>query len=125
MATPQLSPFSSRLAMAVLLVLPHSARCVCLADSTDAATASSRVKAIGCIGLTVADLDRSVGFYVQVLSFQKVSEWEVAGDSYERLTGIFGVRIRTARLTLGAECLELTEYLAPRGRPAPTDGRSN
>ena len=122
---PRLSPFSSRFAVAALLVLADSARCVCLADSTNAATAPSRVKAIGCIGLTVAELDRSVDFYAQVLSFQKVSEWEVAGDSYERLTGIFGVRSRTARLTLGAECLEMTEYLAPRGRPAPADGRSN
>src|SRR5215471_19881286 len=125
MAMPRLSSFRSRFAMAVLLLLADSARSVCLADPTDAGTATSRVKAIGCIGLTVADLDRSVGFYAQVLSFQKVSEWEVAGDSYERLTGIFGVRSRTARLTLGAECLEMTEYLAPRGRPAPADGRSN
>jgi catechol 2,3-dioxygenase-like lactoylglutathione lyase family enzyme len=32
---------------------------------------------------------------------------------------------RTARLQLGGECLELTEYLTPRGRPAPADARSD
>jgi catechol 2,3-dioxygenase-like lactoylglutathione lyase family enzyme len=33
--------------------------------------------------------------------------------------------MRTARLRLGEEFLELTEFLAPRGRPAPADSRSN
>ena len=33
--------------------------------------------------------------------------------------------MRVARLRLGEEVIELTEYLAPRGRPAPVDTRSN
>lgn len=33
--------------------------------------------------------------------------------------------MRVARLRLGGEFLELTEYLAPKGRPAPADSRSN
>jgi catechol 2,3-dioxygenase-like lactoylglutathione lyase family enzyme len=33
--------------------------------------------------------------------------------------------MRVVRLRLGSEFLELTEYLAPRGRPAPPDARSN
>ena len=122
---PRLSLFGYRWVIAVLLMLADSEHRVCLADSTNAVTAPTAVRAIGCIGLTVSDLDRSVDFYAQVLSFRKVSEWEVDGDSYERLVGIFGVRSRTARLALGNECLELTEYLAPRGRPAPADGHSN
>ncbi len=35
------------------------------------------------------------------------------------------MRLRTARLRLGDEFIELTEYLAPKGRPAPADSRSN
>ncbi len=83
------------------------------------------VRAVGCIGLTVSDLDRSVSFYSGVLSFEKALELEQTGSALEQLQGLFGVRTRTARLRLGGECLDLTEYLAPRGRPAPADSRSN
>src|SRR5687768_3549754 len=83
------------------------------------------VTAVDSIGLTVSDLDRSVKFYSEVLSFDKVSEIEVDGDAYEHLHGVFGLRARTARMRLGAEFIELTEYLAPKGRPAPVDMRSN
>jgi catechol 2,3-dioxygenase-like lactoylglutathione lyase family enzyme len=83
------------------------------------------VGAVDSIGLTVSDLDRSVEFYSKVLHFEKVSEIEVDGDAYERLQGVFGLRMRIARMKLGDESIELTEYLAPRGRPAPVDARSN
>jgi catechol 2,3-dioxygenase-like lactoylglutathione lyase family enzyme len=85
----------------------------------------SLVNGVDAIGLTVSDLDRSVEFYSTVLQFQKVSETEVDGDSYEHLTGVFGLRARIARMRLGGESIELTEFLAPRGRPAPVDARSN
>ena len=87
--------------------------------------ASPNVRGLDSIGLTVSDLDRSVEFYTKVLTFEKVSEREVAGSNYEHLVGIFGVRARVARLQLGDEHLELTEFLVPRGRQAPVDSRSN
>ena len=83
------------------------------------------VEAIGPIGLTVRDMDASVAFYTEVLAFEKVSDEEVAGQAYEKLTGVFGVRMRVVRLRLGEEALELTEYLAPRGRAYPAESRSN
>src|SRR5687768_4765831 len=83
------------------------------------------VTAVDSIGMTVSDLDRSVDFYTRVLSFEKISERESAGEAQERLFGVFGSRTRTAVLRLGSEYLELTEYLAPAGRPAPVDPRSN
>lgn len=83
------------------------------------------VTAVDSIGLTVSDLDRSIDFYSKVLSFENVSESEFAGADYEHLEGIFGLRMRVARLRLGDEFLELTEYLAPEGRPAPVDSRSD
>jgi catechol 2,3-dioxygenase-like lactoylglutathione lyase family enzyme len=82
-------------------------------------------KAVAMVGMTVSDLDRAVGFFEEVLTFRKIAETEVFGDSYERLTGVFGARMRIARLQLGDEILELTEYLVPRGRPIPPDARSN
>lgn len=80
--------------------------------------------AVDSIGMTVGDMDRSVEFYSKVLSFEKVSDVEVWGTDYERLQGLFGVRMRVVRMKLGSEFIELTEYLAPEGRPIPADSRS-
>src|SRR5712671_4347956 len=83
------------------------------------------VTGVDSIGLNVSDLDRSVEFYSKVLSFEKVSDTEVDGSGYEHLEGVFGLRMRTARMRLGDEFIELTEFLAPKGRPAPVDTRAN
>lgn len=99
--------------------------CLGLAVALAAAGTSPLVTGVDSIGLTVSDLDASVQFYSEVLKFEKVSELEAAGEQQERLLGVFGVRVRTARMRLGNESIELTEYLAPRGRPAPSDARSN
>ena len=71
------------------------------------------VIAVDSIGITVSDLDRSLDFYTKVLQFEKVSEYEVAGEAYEKWKGIFGLRLRVARLRLGSEYIELTEFLTP------------
>jgi len=89
------------------------------------APAAAQVTAVHSVGMTVADMDRSVAFYTEVLPFEKVSDVEVWGADYERLQGVFGLRMRVVRLRLGGESLELTEYLAPRGRPIPADSRSH
>ncbi len=85
----------------------------------------SQVKGVGPIAMTVADMDRSVSFYTHVLTFEKVSDIEVAGEEIEQLYGVFGARVRVVRLKLGDEQIELTEFLVPRGRPIPIDSRSN
>jgi catechol 2,3-dioxygenase-like lactoylglutathione lyase family enzyme len=54
-----------------------------------------------------------------------VSDSEVSGRPYELLSGIFGARSRVVRLRLGSEEIELTEFLAPKGRPIPPDLRGN
>ena len=84
-----------------------------------------QVSAVEAPGLTVSDMDRSVEFFSRVLTFEKVSDIEVVGDAYEHLQGVFGLRMRVVRMRLGDEQVELTEYLAPRGRPVPDDARSN
>jgi catechol 2,3-dioxygenase-like lactoylglutathione lyase family enzyme len=83
------------------------------------------IQGVVAVGFTVEDMDRSVDFFTKVLTFQKVSDVEVTGESYERLTGVFPMRMRVVRLQLGDETVELTEYLAPEGRPFPADARSN
>ena len=89
------------------------------------ATAQGVVRAVGPIGMTVADADRSVAFYSQVFGFEKVSDVEVWGREYEELQGVFGLRMRTVRMRLGDESIELIEYLTPKGRPMPLGSRGN
>lgn len=83
------------------------------------------VNRVEAVGRTVANLDRSLDFYTQVLHFQKESEVEVSGPKAEQFKGVFGIRVRIARLRLGTEELELSEYLAPQGRPLRPDSHSN
>jgi catechol 2,3-dioxygenase-like lactoylglutathione lyase family enzyme len=113
--------------LSALLGLLALGGCGPMASSTakDPPPPPIKVEAVLSVGMTVGDMDRSVDFYSRVLSFEKVSDVEVAGTEYERLTGVFGLRMRLVRMRLGEELLDLTEYLAPRGRPVPIDTRSN
>jgi len=83
------------------------------------------VTAVDTVGMTVADMDRAVAFYTSVLTFEKISDVELSGREYELLHGVFGARMRVVRLRLGAESIELTEYLTPKGRAIPVDLRPN
>ena len=92
-----------------------------VALSISGARAATSVESVG---MTVSDMDRAVEFYT-ALTFQKVSDVEVLGDEFEHLQGVFGARMRIVRMRLGNEFLDLTQYLAPPGRPIPVDSRSN
>jgi catechol 2,3-dioxygenase-like lactoylglutathione lyase family enzyme len=92
---------------------------------TEHTRAEPLVRAVGPIEMTVADMERSMAFYEQVLRFKKLSDIEVHGTEYEHLQGVFGLRMRVVRLQLGQEVIVLTEYLASQGRPIPVDSRSN
>jgi catechol 2,3-dioxygenase-like lactoylglutathione lyase family enzyme len=101
-----------------------------LSSSAQAAPQSSspagvKIRSIGTILITVSDMDRSLDFYSHVLTFEKVSDTELAGDDIEHLFGVFGARVRLVRMQLGDESVELVQFLAPRGRSIPVDSRSN
>jgi catechol 2,3-dioxygenase-like lactoylglutathione lyase family enzyme len=83
------------------------------------------VKSVEAVGMTVSNVDRSVEFFSKALSFEKTSDIEVHGKEYETLQGLFGLRMRVARMRLGDELIHLTQYLAPEGRPIPAGWRSN
>jgi len=89
------------------------------------AAVSPLASAVDSVDITVSDMDRAVEFYSRVLNFKKVRDTEVAGETYENLEGIFGVRMRVVRMQLGDEFIELTEYLTPKGRPITAGARSN
>lgn len=82
------------------------------------------VKNVAGVSITVSNLEQSVDFYTKVLTFEKIGEDEKMGAPYERLLGVFGLRIKTAILRLGGETLELVQYLTPQGRPIPVDSQS-
>jgi len=104
----------------LLLAAPHFVAAPALAQQPPVL-----VDGVDAIGITVSDMDRAVDFYSRVLTFEKVSDIEVAGENYEHLEGVFGLRMRVVRMRLGEESIELTEYLVPKGRPIPIDSRSN
>ena len=83
------------------------------------------VEMVDAVGMTVSDMERSIDFFSRVLLFEKISDVELAGSNYERLQGVFGLRMRVVRMKLGDEFIELTEYLTPKGRAIPVDSRSN
>ena len=86
---------------------------------------SQLINSVETIGLTVSDINRETEFFSKVLHFEKISDLEVYGADYEKLQGLFGLRMRVVRMKLGEETVELTQYLAPEGRPIPADWRSN
>jgi catechol 2,3-dioxygenase-like lactoylglutathione lyase family enzyme len=110
--------------VAVVATLAVLATTLVVAREGDDARATP-VIAVDTIGMTVNDMDRAVAFYTSVLTFEKISDVEVSGRDYELMEGVFGARMRIVRLRLGEEVLELTEYLAPKGRPLPFDMRPN
>ncbi len=87
--------------------------------------AFSQVKKVDAIGVTVSDMDRSVKFYSEVLGFKKINDHEFYGEEYEKLQGLFGLRMRIVRMQLGEEYIELTDYITAGGRSIPENARSN
>ena len=86
---------------------------------------SKLVQAVDTVGITVSDMERAIAFYSEALSFTKISDVEVYGEEYEKLLGLFGVRLRLVRMQLGEEEIELIQHLTPQGQPVPIDSRSN
>ena len=41
------------------------------------------ITGVDAVSMTVADMDRSVAFFVNVLTFEKIADFEAAGDQYE------------------------------------------
>jgi catechol 2,3-dioxygenase-like lactoylglutathione lyase family enzyme len=90
------------------------------------AWAETSVQSVASVGFTVSDMDRSVAFYRDVLTFKPVSDVEVDGPEYDRLWGIFGVRARVVRMQLGKQVLTLIQFIAPPDiRPIPVPSYSN
>jgi catechol 2,3-dioxygenase-like lactoylglutathione lyase family enzyme len=89
------------------------------------AAQAQEIERVDSVAITVSDLDKALAFYTEVLPFRVVSRTEVAGEAYEHLFGVFGMRAEIALLRLGTEEIQLIDFLAPEGRRVPEDSRSN
>ena len=70
------------------------------------------------VGLEVADLERSLAFYRDLLGLTVTDEGEGGGPDTDELVGAEGMRFRYAELDLGADqLLELIQPLGPAALP--------
>jgi catechol 2,3-dioxygenase-like lactoylglutathione lyase family enzyme len=89
------------------------------------ARASLRVTSVGCPSISTVSLDRAVTFYTKVLDFQLVKMED--SSSSARLAPAMSpeTKAKTAKLSLGDECLNITEYSSRIGKPFAGDSRAN
>lgn len=64
------------------------------------------------IGLTVADLERSMAFYREAVGMELEYRSVVASEAFDKLIAIDGIHIQFCYLTLGDFRLQLIEYIS-------------
>lgn len=84
-----------------------------------------RILAADHTGITVANLERSLAFWRDVLGFELSHRPHQTGDLASEITGVPGAEISIAVLKAYGHKVELLEYLAPADRehlrPRPCD----
>jgi catechol 2,3-dioxygenase-like lactoylglutathione lyase family enzyme len=76
-----------------------------------------RVRGLDHVSVSVADLDRSLAFYRDLLGLRVRERGEEEGGQMATIIGFPGVRFRYADVELGdGRILELLQYLEPVGR---------
>jgi catechol 2,3-dioxygenase-like lactoylglutathione lyase family enzyme len=77
--------------------------------------------------IVVANTQKSLGFYRDLLGFKLAGESMNQGTEQEHLNNVAGARLHISGLkTAGGPGIEFLEYLTPKdGRPAPKDTRAN
>jgi catechol 2,3-dioxygenase-like lactoylglutathione lyase family enzyme len=89
------------------------------------AKASIRVTNVGCPSISTVSLDRAVTFYTEVLDFQLVKTSDSSSSARLAPAMSLETKARTAKLSLGDECLDITEYSSPKGQSFPDDSGAN
>ena len=77
------------------------------------------LRGINHAGITVADLDRSIAFYCDVLGLTLLDVFERTTDDIGEIVGYPGARLRIAMLRVPGDParVELIQYLEPGGSP--------
>lgn len=79
------------------------------------------IKTINHVGISVADLDRSIRFYRDVFGMELVRQREFSGSLYESIMGLGRPQGRLAILQAGTARLELFEFSHPSPKSADSD----
>jgi catechol 2,3-dioxygenase-like lactoylglutathione lyase family enzyme len=80
------------------------------------------IKGLEHAALSVADLERSIAFYRDLLGFEVIRIIDPGSTlRLGKVVGLPGCRARIAHLQKGSAMLELFEYHQPRGRELPDD----
>ena len=81
-----------------------------------------RILAADHTGITVANLERSLAFWRDVLGFELSHTAHQAGEMASEITGVAGAEIKLAVVKApGGQKIELLEYLAPPERKRHVD----
>jgi catechol 2,3-dioxygenase-like lactoylglutathione lyase family enzyme len=111
-----------RLAPALLIVALGVALSLHLSPSrAGSAVDPAPTRGVSAVAIAVRDMDRSVAFYSTVLFFKTVSDVRTSGPEVESRLGVAGAQGRVVTMRLGAERIELVEYLGRKARPIPAD----
>ncbi|MBL8900714.1 MAG: VOC family protein [Planctomycetes bacterium] len=102
----------------LLALLASLAAATPLRAQAPAASHVPLVQGVEALCLPVADLERSIAFFTEVLEFRLVARHEVEGERWERFLAVFPLRLEIAVLSLGDERLELWQYWAPHASDA-------
>lgn len=77
------------------------------------------IKGINHVGISVANFERALQFYRDVIGMEIVVDKAFSGEMYEAILGLKGARGRVAALRLGDQYIELFEFVNPQAKPAP------
>ncbi len=93
----------------------------------DAPSVARMIQGIDHLNIVVADMERALTFYTEVLGFTKTKEARLAGGWIERIVGLKGVRAHAVFIELpgGGPRIELLHYAAPAGVTLPENSRAN
>jgi catechol 2,3-dioxygenase-like lactoylglutathione lyase family enzyme len=76
------------------------------------------ITGISHVGISVANLERSIGFYRDLLGMRLIQEVPMRGASYDAIMGLKGTEGRIAVLRTQDLEIELLEFKRPAPRPA-------
>jgi catechol 2,3-dioxygenase-like lactoylglutathione lyase family enzyme len=77
------------------------------------------IRGIHHTAISTRDLQRSLGFYRDLLGFEQIftSEWECGSEAADKITGLKDSSAKVVMLKAGNACVELFEYSSPPPRP--------
>lgn len=85
------------------------------------------IRAIDHLNIVVADMERSLRFYTEVLGFTKTKEAHLEGEWIEHIVGLRGVKAHAVFIVSpgGEPRIELLRYEAPAGTALTENSRAN